>query len=86
MKKVILISFLALAGSSAFAGGLMTNTNQSVHFLRNPALDATTGIDGVYANPAGLIFLTDGLHLSLNNQSAYQTRTITSTFLTLTSF
>ena len=80
MKKVILISFLALAGSSAFAGGLMTNTNQSVHFLRNPALDATTGIDGVYANPAGLIFLTDGLHLSLNNQSAYQTRTITSTF------
>ena len=80
MKKVILISFLALAGSSAFAGGLMTNTNQSVHFLRNPALDATTGIDGVYANPAGLIFLTDGLHFSLNNQSAYQTRTITSTF------
>ena len=53
----------------------MTNTNQSVHFLRNPALDATTGIDGVYANPAGLIFLTDGLHFSLNNQSAYQTRT-----------
>jgi len=80
MKKVILISLLALAGSSVFAGGLMTNTNQSVHFLRNPALDATTGIDGVYANPAGLIFLTDGLHLSLNNQSAYQTRTITSTF------
>ena len=80
MKKVILISLLALAGSSVFAGGLMTNTNQSVHFLRNPALDATTGIDGVYANPAGLIFLTDGLHFSLNNQSAYQTRTITSTF------
>ena len=47
----------------------MTNTNQSVHFLRNPALDATTGIDGVYANPAGLIFLTDGLHFSLNNSS-----------------
>ena len=80
MKKVILISLLAFVGTSVFAGGLLTNTNQSVHFLRNPALDATTGIDGVYANPAGLIFLTDGLHFSLNNQSAYQTRTITSTF------
>lgn len=69
-----------IGASSVFAGGLLTNTNQSVHFLRNPALDASTEIDAVYTNPAGLIFLTDGFHFSLSNQSANQTRTITSTF------
>jgi len=81
MKKPLLfIAFISLAASSVFAGGLLTNTNQSVHFLRNPARDASTEIDAVYTNPAGLTFLTDGLHLSLTNQSVYQTRTITSNF------
>lgn len=72
--------FMAICASSVFAGGLLTNTNQSAHFLRNPALDATTEIDGVFANPAGLVFLNNGFHFSLTNQSAFQTRTITSTF------
>jgi long-chain fatty acid transport protein len=76
----LIIAFFLLATSSAFAGGLLTNTNQSVHFLRNPARDASTEIDAAYTNPAGLTFLTDGFHLSLTNQSVFQTRTITSTF------
>jgi len=80
MKKSLFISIFALAASPMFAGGLLTNTNQSAHFLRNPALDATTEIDGVYANPAGLVFLSDGFHLSVSNQSVTQTRTITSNF------
>jgi long-subunit fatty acid transport protein len=64
-----------------YAGGLLTNTNQSVHFLRNPARGASMEIDAVYTNPAGLAKLsTNGWHFSLNNQSAFQTRTITSTF------
>lgn len=80
MKKLLFVPLLLLIAGSVFAGGLLTNTNQSAHFLRNPALDATTEIDGVYTNPAGLIFLSDGFHLSLTNQSVYQTRTISSTF------
>jgi len=79
-KSSLIIAALFLAASSAFAGGLLTNTNHSVHFLRNPARDASTEIDAVYTNPAGLTFLTDGFHFSLTNQSAFQTRTITSTF------
>jgi long-chain fatty acid transport protein len=79
-KNYLILAIATLSVSSAFAGGLMTNTNQSVHFLRNPALDASTEIDAVYANPAGLTFLSDGFHVSLSNQSAFQTRTITSTF------
>lgn len=79
-KNLVTIAFLSLAVSSAFAGGLLTNTNQSAHFLRNPARDASTEIDAVHTNPAGLTFLTDGFHLSFNNQTVIQTRTITSTF------
>jgi len=79
-KKTLFLSLFLTGVSSVFAGGLLTNTNQSAHFLRNPALDASTEIDAVYTNPAGLIFLSDGFHFSLSNQSVNQTRTITSTF------
>ena len=80
MKKLITLITAFSMGVSAFAGGLLTNTNQSVHFLRNPAQDASTDINAAYSNPAGLIYLTDGFHFSLTNQSAFQTRTVTSTF------
>lgn len=82
MNKINLIA-IAIASNisvSVLAGGLLTNTNQSVHFLRNPARDASTEIDAVYTNPAGLIKLSDGFHFSFTNQSAFQTRTITSTY------
>ncbi|MCC8187201.1 MAG: hypothetical protein LIP08_06755 [Bacteroides sp.] len=71
---------MLIVSLSTFAGGLLTNTNQHVLFLRNLARDASTEIDAVYSNPAGLAFMPNGLHLSFNNQSAFQTRTITSTF------
>ena len=64
---------------SALAGGILTNTNQSVLFLKNPARDAAIGLDGVYSNPAGVAFMPDGFHLAINWQYAHQTRTITST-------
>ncbi|MBP1618233.1 MAG: rane protein involved in aromatic hydrocarbon degradation [Bacteroidetes bacterium] len=77
-KKTLLLLALMQAGF-AMAGDLLTNTNQSAHFLRNPARDASTEIDAVYTNPAGLVMLGEGFHFSINNQSAFQTRTITST-------
>jgi len=79
-KNLIITGLFLLAITSVFAGGLLTNTNQTVHFLRNPARDASTEIDAVYTNPAGLTFLSNGFHISLNSQSVFQTRTITSTF------
>lgn len=66
--------------STAEAGGLLTNTNQNIAFLRNPARDAAIGIDGVYSNPAGVAWLSDGLTISVNIQNAHQTRTITTQF------
>ena len=80
MKK-ILVSFvvMTMTSVSAWAGGILTNTNQSIDFLRNPARDAAIGLDGVYSNPAGVVFLPEGFHLGINWQYAHQTRTITST-------
>ena len=78
--KLAIAAMAMLAIQDAFAGGILTNTNQSIQFLRNPARDAAIGIDGVYSNPAGVAFLSDGFHLSLNLQNASQTRTVTGVF------
>ncbi len=80
MKKLLNLIAAAMITGSVFAGGLVTNTNQSASFIRNPARDASLGIDAAYFNPAGLVFLQNGFHLSLNNQYVMQKRTISSTF------
>jgi long-subunit fatty acid transport protein len=81
MKRFFITIMVLSSFLSVYAGGLLTNTNQSVHFLRNPARGASMEIDAVYTNPAGLSKLSaNGFHFSLNNQSAFQTRTITSTY------
>ncbi len=82
MKKILLCCIvLATCFSAAMAGGLVTNTNQSAAFLRNPARDATLELDAVYYNPAGVAFMKKGFHFGLNNQSAFQSRNITATLL-----
>ena len=78
-KAILASIMLAATATTTQAGGILTNTNQSIDFLRNPARDAAIGLDGVYSNPAGVAFLPDGFHLGFNWQYAHQTRTITST-------
>lgn len=80
MKRICLALALVASAGVAQAGGYLTNTNQHISFLRNPARNASTEIDALYSNPAGISFLRDGWHLSLNIQSAYQNRNMTSTF------
>lgn len=80
MRKLTIFSVALLLAGNLFAGGIVTNTNQSASFIRMPARDASLGIDAAYYNPAGLAFLQDGFHFSLNNQFVSQKRTITSTF------
>lgn len=80
MKRLNLIALsLLVTATSVFAGGLVTNTNQSAAWVRTLTRDASLGVDAVYFNPAGLAQLDNGLHLSISNQSIFQTRTITST-------
>lgn len=79
-KSILLAVLTLLQTSFLFAGGILTNTNQSAHFIRMVARDASLQIDGAYTNPAGLVKLKDGFHFSFTNQSAFQTRTINTTF------
>ncbi|MBO7045744.1 MAG: transporter [Prevotella sp.] len=80
MKKLnaIVAGVMLATATTATAGGILTNTNQSIDFLRNPARDAAIGLDGVYSNPAGVAFLPEGFDLGINWQYARQTRTIVS--------
>ena len=76
MKKTILLGLGVILAFGAQAGGMLTNTNQNVAFNRMMSREASIGIDGVYSNPAGVAFLADGAHLSINWQAAFQTRTV----------
>ena len=84
MKKIVLaLAILASQFSSlnlAYAGGLVTNSNQNATFLRQMSQDAIIDVNGVYFNPAGTAFLSDGWHVAFNIQSAKQSRDITTTF------
>lgn len=67
--------------TEAFAGDYLTNTNQSVAYLRMIARGASSDIDAVYFNPAGLSWMKkDGWGISLNIQSAYQNRDIVAAY------
>ena len=79
-KIALTLAVATTVATSAFAGGPMTNSNQSAHFLRSIARGTSLSTDAVYTNPAGVVFMEDGFHLGLNDQMAAQTRTITSTY------
>ncbi|MCK5739172.1 outer membrane protein transport protein [bacterium] len=83
MKKLALVFLLLFAVQQVFAGGLLTNTNQSSQFIRMFARNASTDIDAVYFNPAGLTQLPEGWSVALHNQYVQQVRTIETTFPTL---
>lgn len=79
MRKILFSIAAMLITGSIFAGGLVTNNNQSALFTRLQNRNASTDVDAVYYNPAGLTKLGTGLHISVNNQTISQTRTVTST-------
>ena len=80
MKKIVTSLAVALAATSAFAGGLLTTTNQNAHSLRFFAQDADINLTSLYANPAGQAFLNKGWHISASAMTAMQTRSIATTF------
>ena len=80
MKKLILIILFIGAAFGANAGGLLTNTNQSVAFLRNMARGTSLSPDAVYFNPAGTAFFDKGWYIGINVQQATQRRITYSSF------
>jgi long-chain fatty acid transport protein len=80
MRKFLTFVSATFITGSLFAGGLVTNNNQSAMFTRTQNRNASTGIDAVFFNPAGLTKLDDGFYFSLNNQTINQTRKITNNY------
>ncbi len=79
-KFAVLISGVFLLMNTAFAGGILTKTNQSAQFVRMLSRNASTDLDAVYFNPAGLTQMNNGFYFGLHNQSIFQTSTINSGF------
>ncbi|MBN2480889.1 MAG: outer membrane protein transport protein [Bacteroidales bacterium] len=86
MKKllILIVGFVCLT-PMVFGGGIVTNANQSATYVRMLARDASTSIDAVYYNPAGLIRLDNGFHFSLNNQTIFQNKDVTDDYQFLAS-
>jgi long-chain fatty acid transport protein len=76
MRKLLTSVFAALIAGTLFAGGLVTNTNQSAAWVRLPARNASVDVDAAYFNPAGLMKLENGFHFSLSNQTIFQTKKV----------
>ncbi len=76
MKRILTLIIVTLVNGSLFAGGLVTNTNQSALYTRLQSRNASTGIDAVYYNPAGLTKLGNGFYFSINNQTIGQTKSV----------
>jgi long-chain fatty acid transport protein len=80
MKKVVLFLGLGLILLGSAQAAIVTNTNQSAAFIRMLSRNATTDIDAVYYNPAGLVKLADGWHFYLANEMISQTKTVVNEF------
>ncbi|HOU31478.1 MAG TPA: aromatic hydrocarbon degradation protein, partial [Bacteroidales bacterium] len=62
MKKLLTLLIAVVVPGILIAGGLVTNTNQSAAWVRMPSRNASTSIDAVNYNPAGLMKLENGFH------------------------
>lgn len=80
MKRLTLFVALFMLGHLVFAGGVLTNTNQSAQFIRMMSRNASTDIDAVYFNPAGLIKMQDGWHFAFYSQTIFQDKIVDSGF------
>ncbi|MCB9017233.1 MAG: hypothetical protein H6544_01325 [Prevotellaceae bacterium] len=80
MRKIITMIAATALTSIVYAGGINTNTNQHAAYQRNFAREATIDIDGAYSNPAGLVFMEDGLYAAFSVQCAFQERNIETTY------
>ena len=76
MRKLLTFVAATFISGALFAGGIVTNTNQSAAWVRLPSRNASVGIDAIYYNPAGLMKLKNGFHFSVSNQTIQQTKKV----------
>ena len=72
MKKSLVILSL-LVSANAFAGSIDYLAQQDAEYFAHPAMIGKVGVSGAYYNPAGTVFLEDGLYVQLNSQTLFKT-------------
>lgn len=72
MKKSLVILSL-LTSANAFAGSIDYLAQQDAEYFAHPAMIGKVGVSGAYYNPAGTVFLEDGLYVQLNSQTLFKT-------------
>ncbi len=80
MKKSLIFAVLVLCIVPMTFGQIVTNGNQSVQYIRMMSRNASTDIDAVYFNPAGLTQMKNGFHLALHNQTIFQKKTVENSY------
>ena len=80
MKKNLIFAVLVLCVVPMTFGQIVTNGNQSVQYMRMMSRNASTDIDAVYYNPAGLTHMKNGFHLALHNQTIIQNKTVENSY------
>ena len=80
MKKGLIAIILFMFAVPAVFATIITNTNQSVMYIRLPARNASMLIDAVYYNPAGVVHLENGFHLAVHNQTVMQEKTVINSY------
>jgi len=85
MKKLFATVGMLMCFGIVFAGGLLTNGNQSVQYIRMLSRNASTSYDAVYFNPAGLMKMENGFFIGIQNQTIVQSKTIFSGYPLLNS-
>jgi len=80
MKKSLVVVVLLLFCAPLMFATLVTNMNQSAMYFRLLSRNASTDVDAVFYNPAGLMQLKNGWHFSLNNETIFQKKTVINGF------
>ena len=80
MKRALIVVTVLVVAQLVVAGGIVTNTNQSAQFVRTLSRNASTEVDAIYFNPAGLTQLENGWHFALYNQTIMQEKTVENNF------
>ena len=83
MKKIKLTVVFVMLLQLTFAGGLLTNYNQSAQYIRMMSRNASLDVDAVFYNPAGLVKMENGWHFAFYSQTIFQNRDINTGFPTL---
>lgn len=75
MKKALtflcVLALIAAGGSAAFAGAIDNSTEMTTTYARFIAMASATDENAAIYNPAGTVFLKDGLYIMVSNLSAF---------------